>query len=272
MIWRLAVAGVVLFWIVMNVLLWRSEFGHRQIGASVPVAHVVDKILTAPDASTFTIRHQGKDIGWARWHVQVETEAVEPVADFEEIPEGMVTAPSHYLVELEGNVFIKPLEQSLRFDCVLKVSTNEVVQSMQMRLNLKPFHWEVHADPAKNRVRVQSNFSGDEVREFTFDDLKNPEKLLRQADPSNWMLPVLTQMIPANVRNASSNPSLGIKWEARQDSVNFGSSPLKVYRLETHLLDRYNLVVLVERFGAVLRVELPNGTVFDGMSTLLTSP
>ena len=52
--------------------------------------------------------------------------------------------------------------------------------------------------------------------------------------------------------------SLGLNWEARQDSLKFGHSRIRVYRLSARLLDRYPLVILVSRTGEILRMELPN--------------
>ena len=55
------------------------------------------------------------------------------------------------------------------------------------------------------------------------------------------------------------NLSLGLRWEARNDWLKIGHSQVRVYRLHTRLLDRYQAVVVVSRVGEILRVELPNG-------------
>ena len=44
---------ILVFWLVMNGLLWRSEFGSgNKTGSTVPTSLVWEKILTAPDDSS----------------------------------------------------------------------------------------------------------------------------------------------------------------------------------------------------------------------------
>ena len=50
MIPRITFLAITMFWVVMNVLLWRTEYGVRGSGIAVPVDLVWRKILTAPDA------------------------------------------------------------------------------------------------------------------------------------------------------------------------------------------------------------------------------
>ncbi len=61
---RIAFLCVTLFWVAMNLLLWRSEFGSRDaLGTPVPVELVWRKVLTAPDHSALQIRRDGTTIG-----------------------------------------------------------------------------------------------------------------------------------------------------------------------------------------------------------------
>ena len=62
---------VTAFFVAMNVLLWRSEFGGHQFGVTVPPETVWEKVLTAPDTSLLTIRHHGKKIGTCQWSASV---------------------------------------------------------------------------------------------------------------------------------------------------------------------------------------------------------
>ena len=58
---------ITLFWLTMNFLLWRSEFGgHQKVGSAVSLDVVVEKILTAPDASSLEVYHHGNKIGFCR--------------------------------------------------------------------------------------------------------------------------------------------------------------------------------------------------------------
>ena len=72
---RLVFPLIALFWVVMNFLLWRSEFGGRgEIGGAVPVEVVWNKILTAPDDSALEVSHRGTKIGYFRWRANVGEE------------------------------------------------------------------------------------------------------------------------------------------------------------------------------------------------------
>ena len=53
---RLFFLGVTVFWLTMNVLLWRAQVaGHSPFGSALPAEAVWDKILTAPDNSNLDI-------------------------------------------------------------------------------------------------------------------------------------------------------------------------------------------------------------------------
>ena len=52
MIPRVTFLSIAAFWVAMNLLLWRSEYGSRGSGIPVPVDLVWRKNLTAPDTSS----------------------------------------------------------------------------------------------------------------------------------------------------------------------------------------------------------------------------
>ena len=60
MIPRGAFILVTAFWVAMNVLLWRAEYGSRNAGVPVPLDLVCRKILTAPDASAMSVFQDGQ--------------------------------------------------------------------------------------------------------------------------------------------------------------------------------------------------------------------
>jgi hypothetical protein len=53
----------------------------------------------------------------------------------------------------------------------------------------------------------------------------------------------------------------GLKWEARNDRISIGHTPVRAYRLEARLMGRYEVVVVLSRVGEILRVELPGDLV-----------
>src|SRR5437763_16707299 len=103
---RLIFAGLAAFWITMNILLWRAEYGARAaLGTTVP-AHVVwTKILTAPDSSSLTIYQSGKKIGFCHWITSVGEDLAKLSAG-ESPPEGMVQKIVNYRLDLDGNVML----------------------------------------------------------------------------------------------------------------------------------------------------------------------
>src|SRR5512136_508398 len=98
MLTRAALMVLTLFWLAMNVLLWRSEFGPRNpMGSVVPVEAVWRKILTAPDDSALEIRHRGKKIGFCHWAANLGRErATGKTLAEEALPEGSIERLSCY--------------------------------------------------------------------------------------------------------------------------------------------------------------------------------
>ena len=57
-------------------------------------------------------------------------------------------------------------------------------------------------------------------------------------------------------RNAGMN--VGLKWDAREDKLKVGGSFMRVYRLQTRILDHFPVLIYVSRIGEILRIELPD--------------
>ena len=65
MIPRLTFFFITVFWVTMNTLLWRAEFGSaRNEGSAVPLEMVWQKILTAPDNSSLNLFYEGRKVGF----------------------------------------------------------------------------------------------------------------------------------------------------------------------------------------------------------------
>src|SRR2546425_1119760 len=128
-------AAVTIFFVSMNFLLWRSEFGgHGQLGGSVPVQTVLEKILTAPDNSRLEIRHHGVKIGNCRWSASVgDDRATGKRMSEEPVEEGMVEAIARYTLELDGNTSLDNLLR-LRFNFILVLSTNRSWQEFGLKV------------------------------------------------------------------------------------------------------------------------------------------
>jgi hypothetical protein len=257
MLARIAFLLVALFWVTMNVLLWRAEYGNRDVtNSSVPVAAVWRKILTAPDPSALTILRHKEKIGFCHW----QTSVGEELAKLDEAPpEGILTGPRNYHIRLEGNVTLPDFESRLRFDSNLTLATNQSWQELSLRLNLRPIVWELHAYAAQQTVHLKAD---DGERKFErvmkFGDLANPNALMGE-----FSGPFSRAVFGALPATAPKSPSLltGLNWKARYDTLVIGHEPVRVYRLETRLLDRYPVIIFVSRAGEILRAELPDDIV-----------
>jgi hypothetical protein len=266
---RLAFASIVLFWLVMNVLLWRSEFkGQNELGSAVPVDVVWAKILSAPDDSALEISHRQKNIGYCRWRANVGQEiSTGKVADEDLQPEGMIQRLSGYTVDLEGNLLLTESGNRLRFELHGGFSATHAWQAFTARASIRPRTLEIRGSAASESLNVTFTDGGAKWEQpLTFADLRDPAKLLRQigVPPPSPLLDTWSTLLP------SQNVALGLQWSARNDWLTIGHSKVRVYRLQARLLDRYQAVIIVSRVGEILRVELPNELVFinDALTSL----
>jgi hypothetical protein len=256
---RVILLLLVAFWLVMMVQLWRSEFGaHGPAGSPVPVGVVWEKILTAPDQSALQITHRGTNVGFCRWTATVGQEiSAVMLADDDLSPEGLVNQPTGYTLDLDGNVNLPDLGLRLAYDLNLKLGRDEAWQEFHGRMRLRPDEYQIDLRAADKTVRVTSRADGaTSSRVFTFDELRNPQKLLREV--GGPLLPALLASagVPVST-NALSRLSVGVVWQAHQDWLLAGRTRMRVYRLETKLFDRYRIRVCVSPVGEILRVELP---------------
>ena len=150
MLSRVALIVIALFWVVMNVLLWRSEFGQgNPAGSELPVEVVWQKVLTAPDDSALQIIHHGKKIGFCQWVANVGNEqATGKTLSEDLVPDGLVERLTGYRVDFNGTLTMNDLPQRLRIELNMSFSTNHAWQELRLRLNLRPNAWEIHTTAA----------------------------------------------------------------------------------------------------------------------------
>jgi hypothetical protein len=246
---------VTAFFITMNVLLWRSEFGGRHFGSSVPAETVWDKILTAPDRSDLSIAYHGKKIGVCHWSSSVGEERGRALSE-ELPPEGMMDEPTSYSIDATGSVLIDAVNR-VRFNFDLRLNTNQAWQEFGIRITLRPSVWELKASAVDESVRLYID-DGQERSEkiFTFADLRNPDKILKEI--GGPLLPAALAPLGLSRLGSDSSLSAALKWEARYDRLQIGADWMRVYRLQARLFDRFQAVVFVSLVGEILRVELPD--------------
>lgn len=258
MISRITLILVTAFFVTMNILLWRAEYGQTgSAGSSVPAEVVWRKILTAPDSSALTIFHHGKKVGFCQWTTSVGEE-LSQIQEDTGSPEGMVRRIMGYRLQLEGNVSSDKAGNRVRFESALTLTTNQVWQSFNLRIILRPTVLELHSSANEQRVRFNVD-DGDQKfeRVIQFSELQNPQALLREfAGPVAGGL--LNNFGMLGAQTQSTALKAGLKWEGREDSMRIGHSPVRTYRLQTRVLDKYQLTIFISRVGEILRVELPD--------------
>ncbi|HWD93004.1 MAG TPA: hypothetical protein VG938_11735 [Verrucomicrobiae bacterium] len=240
------------FWLTMNVLLWQTEFGSRKNTGAVPVRLVWEKILTAADDSSLTVFHGDKLVGAC--HLQTEVgEEWSKIGD-DNMPTGRPTKGRGYRLRLDGSVVVPELTNRFRFEGDLKLDKRRNWQDVSARLTMRPYTWEIHSLAADQNLHFSLQGGLVPINMVVrFADLRNPAALT-----SELLGPMAGEVVEEI--GGTGNPSamaLGVKWDAREDSLRIGHTLVQVYRLHTRLMDRYEISAIVSRAGEILRVDLP---------------
>lgn len=254
---RILFALIALFWVTMNVLLWRAEYGARRaIGSPVPVETVWRKILDAPDDSSLAILRRGKRIGFCR----LQTSVGEQFSKLDEAPKEGFKVKSK--IRFDGHMMLNEASfRRLRFECDLSLTLNLEWEQFNLRIMHRPITFEVRSTAMEQTVYMKfMDRDGEFERAFKFSEFQNPLALL-----NDLAGPIATGMfdglkVPETIQQPSAQEAL-LKWEARNDTLTIGHEPVRVYRLQTSLAGRYNVAIFVSRAGEILKAELPEGIV-----------
>ncbi|HTY88819.1 MAG TPA: hypothetical protein VMB80_15240 [Candidatus Acidoferrum sp.] len=256
MVPRLLFLLILGFWVAMNVLLWRVEYGSRGNGTPLPADLVWQKILTAPDASSLTVYLGRQKIGFC----QISTSVEQAMAALEEdtLPPEGILKQAGYQIRFDGNVSVGAFTNRLTFNGRIQFSSRRAWREVNLKVTAHPSVVEVHSAATNQAVHLK--ITTDEVAseyEFTFAQLQNPDTLVRAIAgdwPGGWAAGADWMPLPQNSRALAT----ALRWEAHLERLTIGREPVSVYRLETHVLD-HPLVVYVSTLGEILRVELPGG-------------
>jgi hypothetical protein len=268
MAFRFFCAAVGIFWVTMNVLLWRAEYGAgRELGSPVPVAVVWRKILNAPDDSALVVQHRGQRVGFCRWIANVgETPTSKrppnPVDDLE----GRVREPAGFTIDVEGSALVAEVSQRLRLSLHAQFAPDDAWRTFELIVGLRPATVEIRGSAPGQIIELKTEVAGQRwQRRFTFAELRQPGALLAElGGPWAAGMPALAGLPdPARL-------SAGLVWQAHHDTLRVGRTDVRAYRLHAKLLDRHQAVVYVSRAGEILRVELPGEVVLmnDALSSL----
>src|ERR1017187_2221153 len=143
MISRGAFLLVAAFWVAMNVLLWRAEYGSHNGGIPVPLDLVCRKILTAPDASSMSVYQDGQKMGFCEFSTSVEQEMAKLDED-RPPPEGIV-ARAGYKIRLVGNVSFGEFTNRIKFDGSVQFSSARAWRELNLRLSMHGVVVEIHS-------------------------------------------------------------------------------------------------------------------------------
>jgi len=244
------------FWVAMNVLLWRAEYGSRGNGFPVPLDLVCRKILTAPDASTLSIYQGGQRTGFCEFSTGVEQEMSQ--LDAEQPPPEGLAARAGYQIRVNGNVAVGGFTNQVQFDARVSFSPQYEWRELNLKISTHFAVVIIRALATNQTVAVQVAEEDMPVvdRVFTFADLQNP----------NMLLHIFAEDFPGDVSgdfDLSAVPQLpvtlaqNVHWEAHRDRFMIGHEAVTAYRLETRVLGS-PIVIYVSTLGEILRVELPS--------------
>jgi hypothetical protein len=257
MISRITFILITAFWVVMNVLLWRAEYGERGSGIAVPADLVWRKILTAPDASSLTVYQGAEKMGFCQFSTSIE-QAMAGLDEDRPPPEGIVRQAG-YQIRFDGNVSLGEFTNRLTFNGRIEFSSDRTWRELNLKLTSHADSVEIHSVAIERTVFLKITTAGVSLaREFTVAELQNPNTLLRAlaGDPGGGLLNGL-ELFPMPQTPAALAGEL--HWEAHHDRLMMGREPVSAYRLETRILDQA-LVIYVSTLGEILRVDLPGGT------------
>lgn len=252
---------VTLFWVTMNVLLWRFEMGGAEAGGSpVPVASVWARMLDAPDESSLQVFQRGEKLGFCRWTPNIDEELVpvdSPLIDNE--LEGRIERVTGYLLDFEGNVLVGDPAVGVRFFCHAEFETNRVWQTGSINLTARGTSLRIEADAKRETVRVTVTMPRGEPwsQEISMNQLQQPAGLLAPLAGQlglGWLAPLSQGLGATDARPIA----LGIRWKAWRDWLKVGGGRLRVWRLQADFFDEYRMKITLSRVGEILRAELPD--------------
>jgi hypothetical protein len=250
---RLAFSGVVVFWLTMNFLLWRLEYGALGGDTPVPVQLVWRKILTAPDASSLSVYQKGERMGYC----ELSTGVGQTMATFDEgkpPPEGYGTHAG-YQLHVAGNVSLGDFTNRLKFDGKMRFDRFRRWEELNFRITSRIAIVEISSVATNETAHVKMINDGTTLleRNIPFGDLENPGAVVRLIT-GNAFGDFLGGLDAADLLPVAGAQNL--EWDARRTRVNIGTEAVPIYRLETSLLG-HPVVIEVSTLGEILRIELP---------------
>ncbi|MEE2947530.1 MAG: hypothetical protein VX392_04360 [Verrucomicrobiota bacterium] len=253
---RLVFPVILLFWLVMNVLLWRAEYGDTGRGSRVSSDVVIDKIFNAPDASSLQVFQNGRSLGFIRWEIIPD----EVYFGGTNQPVGRVESIRGYTVALDGRLDVEPLQRKLRFNLRSTLDAAFDWQIVHATINLPPSSWDVTALATNQMLTVKHEGAlGQWERTTQLGQLRDPATAL-ESFGGPLVVSLLKPLLPGNLvlgQMPARPPALGLEWVAYNDAIRLGSTRVRIYRIEAKLPGDRPITVFVSRVGEILQVKMP---------------
>jgi hypothetical protein len=249
---RLTFLGLAAFWVTMNVLLWRVEYGARGGDTPVPFELVWKKILTAPDTSSLSVYQNQNRMGYAEFSTSVGQQMA--TLDEDKVPPEGLVKHAGYMVHLAGNVALGDFTNRIKFDGHVQFTSVREWSELDLKIYTRTTVMELHSIATNQSVHVRISGDGSAIeRDLTFAQLQNPSAIIR-VFAGNFAETMLGALDLPELPTAVGAQK--IPWEARRTRVKIGHELVPVYRLESSALGR-TVAVDVSTLGEILRVELP---------------
>jgi hypothetical protein len=249
---RLLFLVVATFWITMNVLLWRMEYGTQGGDMPVPLQLVWRKVLTAPDASSLSVYQNGDRTGYCELSTSVGQQMA--TMDDTKPPQEGFSIRTGYQLHFAGNISLGDFTNRLKFDGRVSFSPQRTWQEVSLKITAHQATVEIHSLATNQMVRVRiSSDNASLEREVPFDELANPNALV-QAFAGNLGDTLLGTLDLPDF--APTTGAQNLEWTARRTRLKIGAEFVPVYRLETTLLGHV-VSVDVSTLGEILRIRLP---------------
>jgi hypothetical protein len=248
---RLTFFAIAAFWLTMNVLLWRAEFGSHNGETPVPIKLVWRKILTAPDASSLSVYQNGDRKGYCEVSTSVGQEMA--TVDADKPPPESIVKQTSYQIHLAGNIAVGDFTNRFKFDGHMRFSSSREWREVTFKITSRLTVVEIHALATNQTVHLKISGEGVELeRTLNLTDLQNPDALVR-ALAGNM---ADTWFEAMDLPNLATPTAQNLEWRANRTRVKIGTEMVPVYRIETTVLG-HPILVDVSTLGEVLRVELP---------------
>lgn len=251
---RLTFVGIAVFWLTMNVFLWRAEFGSHGGDTPVPMALVCHKILTAPDASSLTIYQGGERLGYCEFSTGIGREMAE--VDTDNPPPDSLVKRAGYQVHIAGNMALDGFSSRLKFDGHLQFSNDRQWRVLDLKISTRHAVIQIHSLSTNQTVHVKLTSEGTVLeRDLTFAELQNPGTLVHVIAGNFGDALIEAMDLP---ELPTTRVAQQLQWSAIRTRARIGKEFVPVYRLETSVLGRA-ITVDISTLGEILRIELPGG-------------